>query len=73
MAPTLRFMWRVGDRRLRPARRLGFTLVEVLATIAIIGAIGSVASLTLLSALDGYVDAATQAQLHSELSIAVDR
>ncbi|MCI0630556.1 MAG: hypothetical protein L0Y44_07895, partial [Phycisphaerales bacterium] len=33
----------------------------------------SVASLTLLSALDGYVDAATQAQLHSELSIAVDR
>src|SRR5687768_219864 len=50
-----------------------FTLVEVLATITIIAAVGSVASVTLVSALDGYIDAATQSQLHSELSIAVDR
>lgn len=50
-----------------------FTLVEVLVTIVVIAAVGSVASLTLTSALDGYIDAATQAQLHTELSIAVDR
>jgi hypothetical protein len=45
----------------------------MLATIVIISAVGAVASVTLMSAVDSYVDASTQAQLHSELSIAVDR
>ena len=50
-----------------------FTLVELIAVVAVLGVIGSLASLTLRTAIDGYVVAATSAQLHTELSIAMDR
>ena len=56
-----------------PRRRFGFTLIEVVATIVILAAIGTVASNILLTASDGYLDAAGTAQLHNELSIATDR
>lgn len=58
-----------------PARnmRRGFTLVEAIATIVILAIIGSIASVIILTAVDGYVDAATTAQLHIEASTAMDR
>ena len=58
---------------LKPCRRRGFTLVESMATVAILGTLGSTASFLILNAVDGYTDAATRAQLHAELSIALDR
>lgn len=65
---------RVRDAGASPAgARHGFTLVEVIATIVILAVIGSMASRTILAAMDGYVRASTQAQLHSELSIALER
>jgi len=63
-------------RSLRQGReqvRRAFTLVEVIATIVVLAVVGSIASRTVLTATDGYMKAATQAQLHSELSIALDR
>ena len=62
-----------AGRSPRASRRPGFTLVEVIATIAIISVIGSIASRTIITALNGYTTSATRAQLHSELSIAMDR
>ena len=53
--------------------RSGFTLVELVATIVILAAIGSIASNLILTSTDGYVDAATSAQLHTEASIGLDR
>ena len=53
--------------------RSGFTLVEVIATVVILAVIGSLASRTVMTAMDGYLTAATRAQLHSELSMALDR
>ena len=58
---------------LKPCRRRGFTLVESMATVAILGTLGSTASFLILNAVDGYTDAATRAQLHAELSIAMDQ
>jgi len=58
--------------RCRAARR-GFTLIEAIATIVILGAIATVASNILLTAGEGYIDAATRAQLHSEVSMSMDR
>lgn len=60
-------------RRRRARSRAGFTLIEVVATIVILASVASVASNILLTAGDGYLDAATRAQLHSELSMALDR
>jgi len=62
-------------RRRCPARnvRRGFTLIEAIATIVVLAIIGSIASLIILSAVDGYTDAATTAQLHMEASTAMDR
>ncbi len=51
----------------------GFTLVEALATIVILGIVGTIGSSILLTASDGYLKASTSAQLHTELSIALDR
>ncbi len=51
----------------------GFTLVEATVTIAVLGAMGSVASAIILTATDSYLNAATLAQLHTELSVAMDR
>lgn len=57
---------------IRYARR-GFTLIEAIATIIILAIIGSMASMIIINAVDGYVDAATEAQLHMEASTAMDR
>ena len=58
----------------RPSRRRrGFTIIELISTIVILGAIGSVASTVILSATSGYLDARIQAQLHTEVSIGLDR
>ena len=54
-------------------RRRGFTLVESMATIAVLGVLGSSASYLVLDSVDGYMDATTSAQLHAEMSIALDR
>ena len=43
-----------------------------MATVVVLGVLGSAASFLVLDAVDGYVDAATRAQLHAELSIALD-
>lgn len=53
--------------------RRGFTLIESLATIIILAIIGSLASMIIVNAVDGYVDAAIEAQLHTEASTAMDR
>lgn len=58
----------------RPARRsLGFTLIEMLATISALAILGSIASFLIVDAVDGYVAASTHAQLHTELSLAMER
>ena len=54
-------------------RRRGFTLVESMATISVLGILGSSASFLILDAVDDYIDASVSAQLHSEMSIALDR
>ncbi len=68
---------RIARRQHRPAApshaRRAFTLIEIVATIVVLSIIGSIASKTLLSAMDGYMRASTQAQLHSELSISMER
>lgn len=59
--------------RERGQPRRGFTLVELIAAITVLAAMGSVVSVVLTSAIDGYTRASTSAQLHTELSIAIDR
>ena len=59
--------------RITPVHRRAFTLVEVVATIVVLATIGTVASGILFTATDGYLEARMTAQLHSELSIAMDR
>ena len=54
-------------------RRRGFTLVESMATIVVLGVLGSTASFLILDAVDDYMDASLTAQLHAEMSIALDR
>ncbi|MHC4429357.1 MAG: pilus assembly FimT family protein [Planctomycetota bacterium] len=61
------------DRAAHPRRRRAFTLIESMATIAVLATLGSIASFLILDAVDGYSEAATSAQLHAELSIAMDR
>jgi prepilin-type N-terminal cleavage/methylation domain-containing protein len=53
--------------------RRAFTLIESMATVAVLATLGSIASFLILDAVDGYSEAATSAQLHAELSIALDR
>jgi prepilin-type N-terminal cleavage/methylation domain-containing protein len=63
----------IWSRSLASGRRAGFTLIELLASIAVLGALGSIAAMTLASAINGYTSSTTRAQLHAELSIALDR
>jgi prepilin-type N-terminal cleavage/methylation domain-containing protein len=53
--------------------RRAFTLIESMATIAVLATLGSIASFLVLDAVDDYSGTATAAQLHAELSIAMDR
>jgi prepilin-type N-terminal cleavage/methylation domain-containing protein len=59
--------------RIRCAPRGGFTLIELISTIAVLAAVATVGSGIIFAATDGYVQATTSAQLHTELSIALDR
>jgi prepilin-type N-terminal cleavage/methylation domain-containing protein len=59
--------------RAHPRRRRAFTLLESMATVTVLATLSGVSSLMILGAVDGYTDAATAAQLHAELSIALDR
>ena len=44
-----------------------------MATIVVLGVLGSTASFLILDSVDNYTEAALQAQLHAEMSIALDR
>jgi prepilin-type N-terminal cleavage/methylation domain-containing protein len=59
--------------RTTPSIRRGFTLIECIATIVVLAIIGTVASNIMLTAVDGYTDAAVAAQLNTEASITLDR
>ena len=55
-----------------PVRR-SFTLIEAMAAVLVLSAIGSASSFLIIEAVDGYTDATTLAQVHTEMSIAMDR
>lgn len=55
----------------RRARR-AFTLIEAIATITVLAALGSMASMIIMASVNSYTQAATAAQLHTELSNAMD-
>lgn len=57
----------------RAARRRAFTLVEVIAAMAVIATLGSVAAMVIARAADAYNTSATAAQVQAELSAALDR
>ncbi len=58
---------------LRKSQPRGFTLIESMATVAVLGILGSSASFLILDAVEDYSDATLTAQLHAEMSIALDR
>ncbi|MBY0263725.1 MAG: prepilin-type N-terminal cleavage/methylation domain-containing protein [Phycisphaerales bacterium] len=64
-----------GHSRPRPAHRRcrGFTLVEAIATIAVISAISIVAARVLSTSTSLYTQTAARAELHVQLSTALDR
>lgn len=51
----------------------GFTLVELIVAMVVLTALATVASGLVLTMADSYYDVATTAQLHAELSVAMDR
>lgn len=60
-------------RRRRPSRQRGFTLIETMATVVVLGTLATYATIALVDTVDNYQKAAVQAQLHAELSTALDR
>lgn len=56
-----------------PLARRGFTLVEAIATITILATVFGLASRLISVSIDGYASAATRAELHAKLSVALDR
>lgn len=56
-----------------PTIHTGFTLVETMAAITVLAVLGSIASFLLVPAVSGLNHAATEAQIHTELSMAMDR
>jgi len=61
------------SRLIHRSVRRGFTLIEAVATMTILAAIATVASNIILTSADGYLNASTSAQLHTEMSIGLDR
>jgi prepilin-type N-terminal cleavage/methylation domain-containing protein len=59
--------------RAKQGRRRGFTLVEAMASVVVLGVLASIASYLIVDSVDKCMDAMTAAQLHSELSVALDR
>ncbi len=51
----------------------GFTLIEMIATMVVISILSAFASTIILNGSDGYLDASATAELHTELSVALDR
>ena len=62
-----------AKRAITRRRPTGFTIIEMIATIVILAIVGSLVSSILMSATSGYSRGATAAQLHGELSMALDR
>lgn len=62
-----------GRHVIRLARYRGFTLIEAVSTIVILGIVGGIASNLILTGADGYLDASTTSELHTEASIGLDR
>jgi prepilin-type N-terminal cleavage/methylation domain-containing protein len=60
-------------RRPGPRPHRGFTLVESMAAVAVLSVLASIASYLILDNVGQCMDAATAAQLHSELAVAMDR
>jgi prepilin-type N-terminal cleavage/methylation domain-containing protein len=53
--------------------RRGFTLVEAISTVSVLAVLGSIASMLVVNSVNAFTQAATAAQLQTELSIALDR
>lgn len=57
----------------RCRRRGGFTLVEAIATLVVLGVLAGATAPMMVESIDGYAAATTHAQLHAEVSLALDR
>lgn len=57
----------------RPSRRRGFTLVEAIATIVILAVVMGVASRLVHAGADSYTAGSVRAEMHAQLSSAMDR
>lgn len=60
-------------RHVTTRQRVGFTLVEAIATIVVLGVLGSIAASILFTVSEGYLKASATAQMHNEASSAMER